>query len=140
MKTEVKYLLIFPILLVLVRQGMTPAYAADDPPVPKALAEARVNAARKAYQETDTLYREGRIRDVDRVYLWSQRWLESERDLSSKKADQVAAFEAHWKRMKNLEESVRKRYKVGAAAAIELPAVEYYRLEAEVWLVKAKAK
>jgi hypothetical protein len=140
MKTAARCLLIFPVLLVFVWQGMTTAHAADDPSVPKALAEARVNSARKAYEETVKLYREGRIRDVDRVYLWSQRWLDAERDLNSKKADQVAAVEAHWKRMKKLEESFQSRYKVGAAAAIELAAVEYYRVEAEVWLVKAKAK
>ena len=102
------------------------------------LKEARVNAARRAYQEAILLYREGRSRDVDRIYLWSQRWLAAQRGASGRTGDRVAACEAHWKRMQQLEDSVRKRYRAGVAAPIELAAVEFYRTEAELGLADAK--
>jgi hypothetical protein len=84
------------------------------------------------------LYREGRTRDVDRIYRWSQRWLEAEQELNDKKGDRIAAAEAHLRRMKQLEDLVRNVYKAGAVAPIDLPAVEYYRLDAEAALSKAK--
>src|SRR5262249_27581457 len=111
--------------------------AAQDP---RALIRQRMDAAQRAYKETYQLYREGRTRDVDRLYRWSQHWLDAELETSSKKSDQVAAFEGHWNRMKQLEELVRNIYKAGAVPRSELPAVEYYRLDAEIALSKARAQ
>jgi len=104
------------------------------------LAEARVAAGRKAYEETTLLYREGRSRDLDRIYLWSKRWLDAQLDVSNAKADQEAAYEAHWKRMKQLEDLIDRRMRSGVGAAIEVPQVQYYRLEAELWLARARKK
>jgi hypothetical protein len=116
-------------------QGLvSPAHAQD----PRALLRRRVEAVQRAYKESMDLYREGRTRDVDRIYRWSQRWLEAEQESNDKKADRIAAAENHLRRMKQLEDLVRNVYKAGAAAPIELPAVEYYRLDAEVALSKAK--
>jgi hypothetical protein len=103
-----------------------------------ALARARIEAAHRAYQEALDLYREGRSRDVDRIYLWSVRWLEAERDAAARPADQLPAWEAHTKRMKQLDDLVRGRFRAGVAAAVELPAVEYYRKEADFWLARAR--
>ena len=100
----------------------------------------RVDAAQRAYKESYDLYREGRTRDVDRIYRWSQHWLDAELAVSKQKNDEIAALDAHWKRMKQLEELVRNVYRAGALALVELPAVEYYRLDAEVALSKARAK
>jgi hypothetical protein len=101
------------------------------------LADARLDAARSSYKETMQLYKEGRTRDVDRIYLWSQRWLDAQRALSNKKTDQQSAFDGHWKRMRQLEELVNSRFKAGVAAQVELPAVRFYRIEAEIWLSQA---
>src|SRR5262245_46686572 len=111
-----------------------PARAQD----PRTLLRRRVEAVQRAYKESMDLYREGRTRDVDRIYRWSKRWMEAEQESNDKKADHIAAAEAHWRRMKHLEDLVRNVYKAGAAAPIDLPAVEYYRLDAEVALSKAK--
>ncbi|HLN28925.1 MAG TPA: hypothetical protein VK395_14355 [Gemmataceae bacterium] len=114
--------------------------ATKDVPTVQKLADARVTAARKAYEETALLYREARTRDVDRIYLWSRRWLDAQRDAAKGKADEEAAYAGHWNRMKAVEDSVKNRLRSGAAAAIEVPAVEFYRLEAEIWLSQARAK
>jgi hypothetical protein len=114
--------------------------AAQEPQGLQRLAEERLDAARRAYKETYDLYREGRTRDVDRIFLWSQRWLDAEREVSTKKPAQVLALEGHWKRMKQIEDLIRGRYRAGVAAPIELPAVEYYRLDAEITWLRAKGK
>src|SRR5581483_10695487 len=104
------------------------------------LAEKRVAAAAKAYEETVLLYREARSRDLDRIYLWSKRWLDAQRDANSGKAEQQAAFDAHWKRMKQLQELIDNRMRSGVGAAVEVAQVEFYRLEAELWLTRARKK
>jgi hypothetical protein len=116
------------------------ASAGEGPPTLASLAKARADAARRAYQESDKLYREGRSRDVDRIYLWSQRWLDAEREAAPGEKEKISAFEAHFRRMRQLENLIRNRYNSGVAAAIELPAVEFYRLEAEGWLLSHRQK
>ena len=124
------------LLLQFVPVGLTtsPARGQD----PQGLLRRRIDAAHRAYKESMDLYREGRTRDVDRIYRWSERWLHAEQELNDKKADRITAAEGHLRRMKQLEDLVKNVYKAGAAAPIELPAVEYYRLDAEVALSKAK--
>src|SRR5438067_5700436 len=62
----------------------------------------RRDAARKTYEVTWANYRDRRA-SADTLYRWSLRWLESERQLSDKQADQLAAFKGHWERMRDLE-------------------------------------
>jgi outer membrane protein TolC len=132
-----KNIMLVSVFALFVPGPMTAVAAAQDL---RALLRQRIEAARRAYKESNDLYREGRTRDVDRMYRWSQRLLEAELEASTKKSDQIAALEAHWKRMKQLEDLVRNVYKAGAVAQVELPAVEYYRLDAEIALSKARAK
>jgi hypothetical protein len=117
--------------------SMTVFTAAQEPQV---LLRQRLEAARRAYKESYDLYREGRTRDVDRMYRWSQRLLEAEQEVGANKEDRIAALEGHWKRMKQLEDLVRNLSKAGVVALVELPAVEYYRIDAEIALSKARVK
>jgi hypothetical protein len=114
--------------------------APPEAPISPDLLAARSDAARDAYQEALKLYQEGRSRDVDRIYRWSLRWLEAEREMRSAKADQVAAARAHDKRMRQLEDLIKTRFRVGAAASVELPEVAYYRAEADILLARAQGK
>jgi hypothetical protein len=136
MPVNVSKLLASALLFHLAGSGLFPVVAQD---ATHALLRRRAEAVARAYKEAFDLYREGRTRDVDRIYRWSERWFKAEEDLSDKKADRIAAADHHWQRMKRLEDLVRGSYKAGAAAAIELPAVEYYRLDAEIALARAKA-
>jgi hypothetical protein len=116
------------------------------PDQPQALAKARVEAARKTYeaavqglQQTrrvgNVLMQLGRPADV---YDWSVRWLNAERDLGGKKDDQLAALAGHLQRMKELEKRVAKLSEV--VPSLDVSAAEYYRVEAEFWLAREKAK
>ena len=108
------------------------------PAKPLTLAEARFKAATKQFNEIWTFYRQSRS-DQFPVYYWSKLVLESQQDLSAAKADQITALEAHFDRMKRLETLVKKVRRIGFGFSIDVGATEYYRLEAERWLEKARA-
>jgi len=101
--------------------------------------KARLDLAKKLYQRVLELEAQGSITPPAPVYEWSKRWLEAELDLSVNKTDQVAAYAAHLDRMKLMEEKAKK---VVAATRVESVgwAPQFYRLEAETWLAKAKQK
>src|SRR5436305_10368528 len=82
-----------------------PAGGADerDPAAQLArLAVHRRDAARRTYEVLWTNYRERRT-SQELLYLWSVRWLEAEKQLSDRPADQGAACTAHYDRMRALE-------------------------------------
>jgi hypothetical protein len=103
------------------------------------LAIERRDSARKTYEVTWANYRDG-MAAGEMVYRWSLRWLEAERQLSERPADQVAAFKGHLERMHDLEQLVRKVQNVapGQATIDQVSAAEYYRSEAEFWLLQIK--
>src|SRR5919201_4048882 len=91
--------------LFTVALAAAPLGAGPDPDAPAALtrlAGQRRDAAHKTYEAVWANYRERRAPE-EALYRWSVRWLESERQLSDKPADQVAACKAHWERMRDLE-------------------------------------
>lgn len=103
---------------------------------------AKGEAARLVYEAMVKELHEGRGQvNADRLYLWSRRWMEAQRDVSPKKADQVAALEAHRDRMKDLRKTTEQRYKAGQGSHAEVLSVDFYIAEAELWLTEAtKAK
>ena len=101
------------------------------------LAVQRRDAARATYEAMWANYREGRAPE-ELLYRWSRRWLMAERQLSKQPADPVAAFRDHWQRMKDLENIVRKLQRSRDSTIDQVSAVEFYRAEAELWLLKAK--
>ena len=115
----------------------------DDIPT---ILKARVVVAEKAYRTAfEGLTRTKRIGNVlvqitekpEDVYIWSVRWLQAQRELSAKPEDQIAALEAHLKRMVEL----KKQIEMLSRDLMPLPRVdeaEWYRLEAQLWLAKAK--
>jgi hypothetical protein len=105
-------------------------------PKRSALAEARLKAALKQYDETWTFYKQSRTGSFP-VYYWSRLVLDSQRDLATNKAERAAALEAHLARMNELEALVKKVRKLGFGFSIDVGASEYYRIEAQVWLEKA---
>jgi hypothetical protein len=109
-----------------------PADAArpDAPSLP-----ARVNAARQAYEGYQQQFVLGQV-TFHLVAEWSRRRLEAEREQGGRE-QQVAAYEAHLKRMKQLQDQLRVQTQVKPA---DLSAVEFFRLEAEDWLKRAKGQ
>jgi RND family efflux transporter MFP subunit len=116
----------------------------------KALMKARLEATQKAYEEAvEASQQLIQTRNLtiplvksEEVYTWSVRWLNAQRDLSSKKDDQVAALKGHLQRMKELQEQVARLRKGGVVSLSSLQplAVESYLVEAELWLAQEKAK
>ena len=124
--------------------GVLPAAArADAEPDPAAelarLARQRRDAARRTYEVTWANYRDGRA-PGDTLYRWSKRWLDAERRLSDRPADHVAACRAHWERMRDLERLVERVRRSRQATHDEVSGAEFYRVEAEIWLLEAQAR
>jgi hypothetical protein len=105
-----------------------------------ALSRDRVEAARKTYQTMYKNYTEGRHVAEDTLYRWSLRWLEAEKQLAEKPADRLAAFKGHYDRMRELDRLIGKLQRAGQTTVDQVSSVEYYRVEAELWLVQAKGE
>ncbi len=129
------------------KQAAKPAGDAKAAEDMKANLEARVALAEKCYEAAfENLKRTKRFGNVllpqanpEDAYTWSVRWLQSERDRSPKRADQIAALEAHLERMQNLEKALEplSRDLLPRSAAL---GAEWYLREAELWLAQAQAK
>jgi hypothetical protein len=112
-----------------------------------AVLKARIMVAEKGYHEAwEDFGRTQRFGNVlilvgkpEDVYTWSIRWLKAQRDLGAKHEDHVAALEAHLKRMIELQNRVKQVSKDLLPPRAELEA-EWYRLEAQLWLAKEKAR
>jgi RNA polymerase sigma factor (sigma-70 family) len=121
--------------------------ASDDQQRIRSLAESRVEIAREGYDDVLESVKNTRKSPsltstdefMDRITIWSRRWMEAELDVSSRRSDQIAAREAHWQRLKKWEEEFAPHVdkEVGSRAFRTL---KYYRLEAEYALAKAKAE
>jgi hypothetical protein len=118
------------------------AVRADGPEMSKALekvARERVEAARVTYEITWSNYKERRAQ-ADTLYRWSVRWLEAEKTLADSPDALTAAYQAHFDRMRALERIVEGVQRARQATIDEVSSAEYYRAEADVWLLQAKEK
>lgn len=101
------------------------------------LANQRRDAARKTYEVMWANYREGRASE-EAIYRWSLRWFEAERQIGKHPDDRIAACRGHWERMVALEKIVRTLQRSRVTTIDKVSAVEFYRVEAEEWLLQAK--
>jgi hypothetical protein len=91
---------------------------------------------------------EGYLKDIDRgrrapdlsFCQWSRRWVKAEKAISEKPADLVAAYKAHWERMKIAEKHARTKYQSGRLTDTQFNMFRYYRIQAEIWFTKAQDK
>ena len=103
--------------------------------VPPELAEARLKAARQAYEQLVKTIGFGTV-DFETLHTWSRRILDAQTEAAPR--ERVAALEAHLARMRDLEKMAGERYKTGNASPADVTATEYYRIEAETWLAQAR--
>jgi hypothetical protein len=106
----------------------------DAPKIALKLRQAKVQAAQQTYKVTWQNYKDGLAPPVELPYRWSCRLLQAEREVSDQKADQVAAFKAHWERMREMERIERELRRSRLNPINEVTAAEFYRIEAEIWL------
>jgi hypothetical protein len=102
------------------------------------LRKAKLEAARQTYKVTWQNYKDGLAPPVELPYRWSCRWLQAQREMSGQKAEQIAAFQAHWERMREMERIERELRRSRLNPINEVTAAEYYRTEAEIWLAQTK--
>jgi hypothetical protein len=103
-----------------------------------ALAEVRLQAALKQYEETWVYYKQARI-DSYQVYVWSKLILDCRREITDKPAELLTALEDHLIRMKKLEALIKNVRRLGFGRSYDVGASEYYRLEADLWLTREKS-
>lgn len=140
---------LIPFVTVLAVAGiLLPALSAGEDPQEADLARARREKAAKVYDATlDGLKappepgkKPSYSVHLETLYLWSRRWLEAEQDISDKKPDRLAAHEAHLKRMVVLARLAEVMLENGEFSHADRDAADFYRLEAEGWLKKTKAR
>jgi hypothetical protein len=105
-------------------------------------AKARLAAARKVYEGMLVRRKVDPAESLgsEKLYLWSRRWMEAQRELADKKEDKVAAVQGHLDRMKEMEAVVKQMRDRKIASEADVAAQEFYRLEAEQWLAQAGGK
>jgi RNA polymerase sigma factor (sigma-70 family) len=131
-----------------VPEGSAPKGVArsDKPDVPAGLsataqlARERVRHAREGLRLAAPPEKRGHHSFSDgKIYLWSLRVAEAERDASANPADQIAAFQAHLDRMKDFEKEAKEMLDQGMISNLEYLDVQFRREEAEDLLAHAKA-
>jgi hypothetical protein len=122
--------------LALALISFAPTAPADQPRL-AALAEARLQAALKQYEETWSYYQQARIESYQ-VYVWSKLILDCRRDMTEKPSERMTALEDHLNRMKKLEVLIKRVRRLGFGRSYDVGASEYYRVEAEFWLSREK--
>ncbi len=109
------------------------APAADDT---EKLARERQKVAKEAYDLCLARVTGGAGADAQGVYFWSERILTAELEMSTNDKERIAAHQGHFDRMLDFEKTtaraLRRDYRVVAA--------EYFRIDAELRLARAKSK
>jgi hypothetical protein len=130
---------VFVVLLIAVLAGPVPAAGEEKKAETRTdLIKRQLELSKKQYQYLlDLESKRVILPGGGEFYTWSRRWLEAELALSSKRADRISAYQAHLDRMTRGADEVKKRAKaVGDEKSTW--EIEYLRIEAELWLDKAK--
>jgi RNA polymerase sigma factor (sigma-70 family) len=121
------------------KQPEKPSPAAKGEDKLNALLKERVEVAKQWLDERHQEYLAGRG-TLDILFEASRELVHAEQELSGNKADRIAALEAHLKLTKDIEEINRTRFDAGRLSRADMHQSTYYRLEAEIWLEREKAK
>ena len=107
--------------------------------VDRRMLQRMADAAAKTFEATKASYDVG-TEVMSNVYVWSRRWLEADRALARSDADEIAALEAHRRRMRQLMMKIRAMYVTGTKGGeIErFAATKFYLAEADAWLASAQ--
>jgi hypothetical protein len=99
-------------------------------------AQARLQAARQAYQAQLAYYEEGKI-TPDRLLRMSKFLLESQADVSAEEEDKLSAFKDHLGRMSKIEAREAAELQEGRGTVVDVAEAHFYRREAEFLLARA---
>jgi hypothetical protein len=103
------------------------------------LRKALLDAARKTFKQEMERFRGGLASgNPEKLYLWSRRWLDAELDVAKTREARVAAYGDHPQRMRGLEKTAQAFARSGQGHTADAQAAEFFRIQAELWLVRAK--
>jgi hypothetical protein len=77
---------------------------------------------------------------LDFLFGASRHLLDAERELSERKADQIAALERYLWCMREIEKVNQQRFDNGRLPIQDVAEARYNRIQAEIWLERAKAE
>ncbi|HVA47753.1 MAG TPA: hypothetical protein VNH11_15390 [Pirellulales bacterium] len=113
--------------------------AAPGKGVAKAIDDAKVKVAANVYAQMSMRRSNNEQYDIEDLALWSRHLFDAELDVAEDDNERLAVYEAQLKRTAELARTARAFAANGQAPESEALAAEYYRLEAESQLAKAKA-
>lgn len=102
------------------------------------LVKDRFESAVKTYQAVKEEFIAGRITTRDRLYEWSLKVLEAEKEL--KPSQNLKALISHLERMRTVHETAKLKFDVGQLGQSDYGIFEHGLLEAELWVEREKAK
>jgi RNA polymerase sigma factor (sigma-70 family) len=97
----------------------------------------RVEAAKVEVDIRTQQYEQGRG-TMDFLFGASKRLLKAEWEATDRKPDQLAALQTHLDLMKKMQDISQKRFDSGKESMENVAETKYFRLEAEIWLERAK--
>ncbi len=121
-------------LVALVLATTAPALAA---PTQAQLQKERSETAEKVYQASILALKTGKA-TTEVVYQWSVRWAESEFDRATMARLKKQALVEHAARMLALETEAAKQQAAGLSRVMDTDAATYYRIEADLWVLRGK--
>jgi hypothetical protein len=101
------------------------------------LLQARAKAAKVEVEGRIKEFEEGKG-TLDFLLGASRRFLQAELEATGKKTDQLKALQAHFDRMKKIQDINQERWNQGRISLTDLAEAKYYRFEAEIWLENDK--
>ncbi len=126
-----------------------PAEAAPDKPAAKApekeadmltaLMQERLKLAQREVEVCQRMYQAARV-DFEALVTASKHLLKAELELSTKRADRLAALERRVKTVEGWIEIVRGKMEAGRASALVLLKAEYLLVDAKIDLEREKAR
>jgi hypothetical protein len=121
--------------------GRAALAAADESPKPNASAQARLKLAQEALETVRAAIGRGQFSPGERdpISIWSRRRMEARLDLSTTKAERVAAAQENLDEMARVDQIVNRMYQAGQVDKLARMDAEYRRWEAQSWLEHEKA-
>ena len=113
--------------------------AAPPKEVAKEVDQSKAKIAADVYAQMRMRLSNNEQYDIEDLALWSQHLLDAELEVATDDSQRVAAYEAHSKRNTELARIAKSFVASGQGRESEALAAEYYRLQAESQLAKAKA-
>jgi hypothetical protein len=104
--------------------------------VPAELLRKRLESARSVYRQTYERVLTGQQAPAE-LFGWSERWLDAELALADKENDRVKALKEHLDRTRDVEHRAAVLFRAGQGRQSDADTATYYRIEAEIRLIRA---